>query len=139
MGEEALSERRREELLEWISREGATVGHRIPETVDVDGEELDLKEFVWETKRQGAVPEEYREEVKAVRSKLAAERERRRDRLAEADLSTPEAERLADTVVGLDRALVALSNLHESDYGEEARTAEVQDQKRWLAFLDRLG
>lgn len=138
MVDQTVSDQRRSELLEWISREGATVGHQIPETVAVAGEEFDLKEFVWETKRQGAVPPEYHDEVQAVRTKLKSERERKKERLAEAALTTAEAERLADTIVGLDRAIVALGNLYESDFGEEAKQTDIADKKRWLAFLDRL-
>lgn len=133
-----VSDQRREELLEWVSRDGATVGHRIPETVTIDGEAIELREFVWETKRQGAVPPEYRDEVQRVRATLVAERDRREERLAEAPLTTEAAESLADSVVGLDRAIAALQNLYENDFADDASQAKIEDHKRWLAFLDQL-
>ena len=133
-----VPDQRREELLEWVSREGATVGHRIPETVTIDGEELALKEFVWETKRQGAVPPEYRDETQRVRAKLVSERDRREERLADASITTAEAESLADSIVGLDRAIAALQSLYENDFAEDAQQASVDDHKRWLAFVDQL-
>ena len=138
MTEAELSEQRRAELLEWVGREGATVGHRIPETVTIEDESIELREFVWETKRQGAVPPEYHDEVKRVRTKLRRARDRRKERLEAASLTVAEAEALADTIVGLDRAVVALSNLYESAFASGASSAEIEDHKRWLAFVDQL-
>jgi len=139
MNAEKLSEQRRAELLEWVGREGATVGHRIPETVTIEGETVELREFVWETKRQGAVPPEYHDEVGRVRAELQRGRDRRKERLEEESLTVEQAEALADSIVGLDRAVVALSNLYESDFASDASNADVEDHKRWLAFIDQLG
>jgi hypothetical protein len=85
------------------------------------------------------VPPEYHDEVKRVRATLQRARDRRKERLEEAPLTTEEAEALADTIVGLDRAVGALSNLYESDFASDASSAEIEDHKRWLAFVDRLG
>lgn len=136
--EDPVSEQRREKLLERVSRKGATIGEQIPEVVDIGGETIRLKSFVWETKQQGVVPPEHREEVQRVRQKLKRERDQRKERLSEASLSTGDAEDLAESIVGIDRAIAALKSLREPDLAEHSREQYVQSNKRWVAFLDQL-
>ncbi|WP_181684594.1 DUF5788 family protein [Halorhabdus salina] len=136
--EDVLTDRRREELLERIKRKTATVGQQLPTAVQIQGTEMNLKEFVWETKRQGTVPPELRDRVREVRRKLTAERSTRTERLESADLTTSEAEALADSIVGIDRALAALQNLHEPDLAENARQQDVESNRRWVSFLDNI-
>jgi hypothetical protein len=142
MGDEdagsTVSESRRRELLNRIGRQTATIGQRIPETIDVDGEPFELRAFVMETKSQGAIPPSKRESVRAVRSKLKRERERRTSRLESAPLSEDEATRLADTILGLERAVTALGNLSEPDFDGRSAEAELQGTRRWIEFVDQL-
>jgi hypothetical protein len=142
MGDEdagsTVSESRRRELLNRIGRQTATIGQRIPETIDVDGEPFELRAFVMETKSQGAIPPSKRESVRAVRSKLKRERERRTSRLESAPLSEDEATRLADTILGLERAVTALGNLSEPDFDGRSAEADLQGTRRWIEFVDQL-
>ena len=133
-----VSTERRRELLKRISRGGATIGERIPETVEVGGEPLHLKSFVWETKQQGVVPPKYRDQVQSVRKRLKRERDQRKDRLESDDLTTEEAESLAESIVGIDRALAALKSLREPDLSEHRHQNYIENNKRWVAFLDQL-
>lgn len=135
---ERLDEETRADLLEDVRRKSSTIGTRIPETVDIEGSTFPLREFVWETKRTGRVPPDRREEVRRVRQTLESERRRRYDRLQRASLTVEEAEALAGSITGLDRAITALSNLYESDLREERHDAYIKDNKRWLSYLDQL-
>jgi hypothetical protein len=135
---DALTDRRREELLERVTRKTATVGQRIPTAVDIQGTEMNLKEFVWETKRQGTVPPELRDRVREVRQNLTTERNERKERLESAELTESEAETLAESIVGIDRALAALQNLQEPDLAESARKQEIENNRRWVNFLDNI-
>jgi uncharacterized protein YjiS (DUF1127 family) len=136
--ESALREDRRQELLAEVRRRTATIGKRIPETVTVDGEPFDLREFVMETKSQGSIPPARRESVRSVRRTLERERKRRRKRLETASLTESAARDLADTILGLDRALTALSNLSEPDFETRSAKADVDGTKQWLDFVDQL-
>ncbi|CCQ34889.1 hypothetical protein HLRTI_002784 [Halorhabdus tiamatea SARL4B] len=136
--DEPLSDRRREELLERVQRKSATVGQQLPQAVEIQGTEMNLKEFVWETKRQGTVPPELRDRVRKVRAKLTAERKERKQRLESADLTAKEAEDLAQSIVGIDRAISALKNLHEPNLADSARQADVESSRRWVSFLDSI-
>lgn len=128
----------REELLERIRRKTATIGEQIPDSVEIDGEPFPLREFVWETKRQGHVPPNRREEVQTVRGHLVEKRTELVTRLEEAPITEPEGERLASTIIGIDRAITALKNLYETDLSERSHEEYVEGTRRWMDFIDRL-
>jgi len=133
-----VSENRREKLLERISKRGSTIGERIPEQITIDGEEIALRSFVWETKKQGVVPPEQRESVQRVRATLKGERDRLKNRLENDSLSTAEAESIADTIVGIDRAISALKSLREPDLQEHSHREYVESNRRWVSFINQL-
>ncbi|WP_262179819.1 DUF5788 family protein [Haloarcula laminariae] len=128
----------REKLLRRVNRQGATVGASLPETVTIDGEALPLAEFVVETRRVPGVPPESRELLASAKKTLRSERARRLERLESDPLDRETAETLADEIVGIDRALNALDNIRQPDYGDTARAAAIDDHKRWTGFLDKL-
>jgi len=128
----------REKLLRRVNRQGATVGASLPETVTVGDEELPLAEFVIETRTVPGVPPESRDLLRDAMETLRDERARRLEQLESEPLEQATAETLADEIVGIDRALHALENIRQPDYGETAQTADIDDHKRWSAFLDQL-
>lgn len=133
-----ISDSRRKELLDRVKRRSATIGLRIPETIEIDGEPFALREFVVETKTQGAVPPEKRESVRTVRNTLKTERDQRRKRLESAEISESEGSELVRTILGLERALTALGNLSEPDFGARSTEAYVNKTKQWIDFVDQL-
>jgi len=135
-----MDEADREELLEKISSKSATVGHRLPERVTVQGTEMNLKEFVFETESLDRLPPGERERIESVRQQIHEERDACKRRLeTDESLTREEGEALARKIIGLDRALNALRNLHrQGDFAKEARRAEVEDADRWISFVDRL-
>lgn len=131
-----MQEHERRQLLERIDREGATVGASIPETIEVDEETVDLRAFVFEVKRLETVPEEKRAEVAQTKKRLRRARLKRKQRLESADeLSRAAGERLVEEIIGIDRALNALSTLEPTDLEDEADAREAADRKRWISFL----
>jgi hypothetical protein len=125
----------RKRLLERIEREAATVGADIPDSIDVQGEEIDLHEFVFEIKRRDTVPAGERERVERAKKNLRRERLQRRQRIEEGTISFEEGERLANSIVGIDRALNALESLGPTDVEAEAAAKQAADDKRWINFL----
>lgn len=126
----------REILLERIGKESATVGASIPDEIEVQGETVDLQEFVFEIKRRDTVPSGERERVETAKRNLRRERIRRKERIEDGDVSFEEGEEVAEVIVGIDRALNALESLGSPTdiEGEEARQ-ETADKKRWMNFL----
>jgi hypothetical protein len=127
----------RKQLLARIEREGATVGASIPETIDVQGERLALREFVFETRSRESVPASERDRVERAKRNLRRERLQRKQRLEDADIPRAEGERLVESIVGIDRALNALGDLGTTDIEREADAKDAADRKRWMSFLQQ--
>lgn len=130
-----MREFERKQLLERVNREGATVGADIPDAITVQGEEVELRDFVFEIKRRNTVPPGERERVERAKRNLRRERLQRLEKIENAEVSYEEGERLAESIVGIDRALEALQQLRPNDVQQEAERQEAQDRKRWVTFL----
>ncbi|ELZ40107.1 hypothetical protein C463_16442 [Halorubrum californiense DSM 19288] len=144
-----MDESEREAILDRVTGQSATVGASVPDTVTIDGNAVDLSEFIVETRAVETVPPDVERKVSSVKSTLRAERERRMARLrgergdtdagdppADEPLDRGTAERLADEVVGIDRALNALETIRHPDFADEHRSATLDGHERWLAFVD---
>ncbi len=127
----------RKVLLERVERDGATVGVEIPDRIEVRGEPVDLREFVFEIKRRETIPPGERERVERAKRNLRRERLRRIELIETGDVDREEGEELADAVVGIDRALNALENLGPTDLEREERARRTADTKRWMSFLKK--
>ncbi|MFB6096181.1 MAG: DUF5788 family protein [Haloferacaceae archaeon] len=130
-----MREYQRKTLLERIDREGATIGARIPETIEVQGEEIDLQSFVFEIKRRDTYPPGERERVEQAKKNLRRERIERRALIEEDRVDFEEGEEQAASIIGITRALEALEQLDSPDLSQEAQIQEAADQKRWVKFL----
>jgi hypothetical protein len=126
---------KRKQLLARVDREGATVGADIPDEIMVQGERLALAEFVFETRSRESVPAGERETVEQAKRNLRRERIERRQRIEEDDISRERGEELVESIIGIERALHALSDLGTDDIEREATTSETADRKRWMNFL----
>jgi malonyl CoA-acyl carrier protein transacylase len=130
-----VKEFERKQLLERVNREGATVGATIPETIDVQGEEVNLREFVFEIKRRETVPSGERERVERAKKNLRRERRSRLRRIEDDEVSYAVGEDLVESIVGIDRALDALEELGPANLEREAEAQTAADRKRWVKFL----
>ncbi|WP_435335278.1 DUF5788 family protein [Haloarchaeobius sp. TZWWS8] len=127
------------QLLARLDREGATVGADIPDRIEVQGEEIDLREFVFEIKRRDTIPAGERDRVDQAKRNLRRERLQRKQRLEDEweEMTREEGEELVLAVVGIDRALNALESLGPTSLEREAKAQEAADQKRWMSFLKK--
>ena len=132
-----MREFERKQLLERIERESATVGVDIPERITVQGEPIDLQSFVFEIKRRETIPPGERDRVERAKKNLRRERLQRKQRIEDEEISFKEGERLAESIVGIDRALSALEQLGPVDLEAEARAQERADTQRWMNFLEK--
>ncbi|MDR9380209.1 MAG: DUF5788 family protein [Natronomonas sp.] len=125
----------RKQLLERIGREGSTLGVDIPERIEIQGEEIDLREFVFEIKRRETVPAGERDRVERAKRNLRRERLERKARIEDGEISFETGEQVANAIVGIDRALEALESLGSGSVEAEAKRQEAADTKRWMDFL----
>ena len=132
-----MQEYQRKQLLERVGREGSTVGTRIPEAIEVQGEELDLRTFVFEIKRRETIPPGERERVEQAKRNLRRERVERLTLIEDNDVSYERGEELAESIIGIDRALNALDQLEPVDLEAESERQAAADTKRWTKFLKK--
>ncbi|SFL02533.1 hypothetical protein SAMN04487950_2020 [Halogranum rubrum] len=132
-----VKEFQRKQLLERVNREGATIGSTIPDEIAVQGETLDLQEFVFEIKRRDTVPAGERERVDQAKRNLRRERIERLELIEENEVSYEEGEELVESIIGIDRALNALEQLQPVDLEQESKVQEAADKKRWMTFLNK--
>ncbi|WP_089870056.1 DUF5788 family protein [Halogranum rubrum] len=132
-----MKEFQRKQLLERVNREGATIGSTIPDEIAVQGETLDLQEFVFEIKRRDTVPAGERERVDQAKRNLRRERIERLELIEENEVSYEEGEELVESIIGIDRALNALEQLQPVDLEQESKVQEAADKKRWMTFLNK--
>jgi hypothetical protein len=133
-----MKELERERLLDRSNRGSTRVGKSIPEQITVQGDEVELREFVFETKRLDTVPERERERIERMKEQLKRERLQRRQRIENDDISYERGERLVAGIVGIDRALTALDSLEPTALEDETREARIDEEKRWMDFLRQI-
>lgn len=122
----------REALLDKTTRETSFVGAEIPESIEVDGDTIPLKQYVFDIRTGGA-----REDRDAVKKKLRRKRSNLRKSLEEDDLSYEEGREVVERIAGIDRALTVLGG-GEGSLDAEAGRQEKMDQQRWLEFLKKV-
>ncbi|AWB26789.1 DUF5788 family protein [Halococcoides cellulosivorans] len=125
-----MREQERRALLDRIDREGASVGATVPESIEIDGETLPLADLV---RRAEHLDADRRTDL---RTRVRRERTRLREAIVEDRVDHETAERYADRIAGLDRALAHLDV--ESDIEAAATAAEQADRKRWRSFVKRV-
>jgi len=133
----AVQEYQRKQLLERVGRDGSTVGAQIPDAIEIQGEELDLRTFVFEIKRRETVPPGERERVDQAKRNLRRERVERLALIEDNQVSYERGRELAESIIGIDRALNALDQLDPVDLEAESKRKEAADQKRWTTFLKK--
>jgi hypothetical protein len=133
-----MDEEAREQLIERVNRKTATVGASTPETVTVGETSLELREFIIETRSVEQIPPDATETLTEAKRTLRRERRQRMERLESDPLDFDAAEQLADEIIGIDRALNALENIRRPDFGDESGVASIEDQKRWVGFLNEI-
>jgi len=132
-----VREYQRKQLLERVNKESATIGADIPDRIEVQGEAIDLREFVFEIKRRETVPEGERQRVERAKRNLRRERLERLEEIEENRVDFETGEELAASIIGIDRALEALDSLRSPGVETEAQKQEAMDRKRWMSFLKK--
>ncbi|MWG35069.1 DUF5788 family protein [Halomarina oriensis] len=130
-----MDELTRQRLLDRIGRPSKTVGVAMPDELTVDGTTIDPNELVFECSKLETIPDAEREQLESAKKTLRRERLRRKQRIADGDVTVEEGEALATQIHGLDRALNALEELDTPSFGEELRQKKLDDARELLALV----
>lgn len=136
-----LSRYERDTYLIKLQKEFAFAGATIPERIEIDGKEIRLRPYVFETsKKKGHLTPAEQENVDQVTALLRKKRREIVEHITTRDMTGKEAEDLYQIAIGIDRALDTLYRAHEpkSSPEEEARKAKVQEGQRWLNLVKKI-
>lgn len=131
-----MNDEERKQYLKEVKRKGSTIGAKLPEVIEVGGDELKLNEFLIETRKVEGVPPEAQETIAEAVRLLQDERKKRVERLENEAIDHETAAELVTEINGIDRALNALKNIRKPSYGEQSRKSTVEDYKKWFDLLD---
>jgi len=136
-----LSQGERENLLIKLDKEFAFAGAAIPAEVEVDGERIGLKAFVFRMAQQRGrlSPGEIAEADRVI----ALLRKKRREvvaRISHEEMTCVRARELFGAALGLDRALDTLygAQLPKPSIKEESMRARREDGQRWLNLIKKV-
>lgn len=132
-----MNEHKRKELLSRVERPSRTIGKEVPEELTVQGETVDLNEFVFECKRLETVSDEKREGIETLKRHLQRERLERKQQIEREDITCDEGERLVRSIHGIDRALNALEDIDSPDIGEQLRRKQIEDARELVTLIDQ--
>lgn len=134
-----MEKHQRDKLLAKIEREGATVGHSIPEVISIDGEELELSKLVFNIQDTRDIPEDSFESLKSLKQVLRQERNSRVDTIEAGDISYSKGEQLVEEIIGIDRALHLLENLGgDTSIEKQSEVNELKRTKKWREFVQKI-
>ncbi|MFB6150428.1 MAG: DUF5788 family protein [Haloarculaceae archaeon] len=110
----------------------------VPRQITVGSKPFDLREFVAELEARETVPHEERKHLKELRAELEGERHKQRRRIETEDMSPAVADRVADVVAGINRAIDEVESVSPENRKKQVDESRIEDHKRWLAFLDQI-
>jgi hypothetical protein len=139
-GSERLSEADRKAIISRIHSLLFWVGKFVPQHEIVEGEDIDLRDVIFRfVSKEDPSPEEV-QGAKDLADRLEKKARELENDIREHDVTRADAYRMMDEICGLLRAVDELRNTH-GDVAKYAKTAlmfKVNDEKRWLHFVDEL-
>lgn len=137
---EYISYQERNKLLWSLRSEFAWAGKKIPECVEIDGEEYRLRDIVRALGEEELPGPDEAAEIRALIPKLKERAKADEELLETEELTQTEAEALYEEAVGLLRAAIELKDKLEGKGGEKSvdefkrmlNTQKIVDEKRWV-------
>ncbi|AKB30602.1 hypothetical protein MSSIT_3883 [Methanosarcina siciliae T4/M] len=143
---EYISYQERNKLLWSLRSEFAWAGKKIPECVEIDGEEYRLGDMVRDLGEKGFPGTDEAAEIRALIPKLKERVKADEELLETKELTRDEAEALYEEAVGLLRGAMELKDKLEGKSGEKSvdefkrmlNTQKVVDEKRFQELIKSL-
>lgn len=142
-GDDYISDAEREHLLSELHRFLAWVGEQLPDEIEVDGEKIDINDFVWSCIHNKQISDEEKIRISNLVRLLETKEKYDEDALIHAKITREEALRLYHESAGLLRAIM---DIRECGSGkiklkctDDVMEHKINDAKRWLGFLKGVG
>lgn len=137
-GDRCLTKKERERILSRIHSLLFWVGEMIPDSYEIDGKMVPLREIIFKIITDTDVTEQDISDAKKLAVVLESEARRLEREIVEDDsLSRKDAHTLLDEVLGLLRAVDELRGLdkEQAEFKKKAIMKKVDDERRWLNFV----
>lgn len=143
---EYIGYRERNKLLWSLRSDFAWAGKKIPESVEIDGEEYRLRDMVRELGEKELLSPDETADIRALIPKLKEKAKADEELLENEELTAAEAESLYEEAVGLLRAAMDLKDRLEGKVGEKGaaefkrilNTQKLVDEKRFQELIKSL-
>ncbi len=141
-----LGYQERNKLLWSLRSDFAWAGKKIPEIVEIDGEEYRLRDMVWELGERELLNPDETAEIRTLILKLKEKVKTDEELLETEELTRAEAESLYEEATGLLRAAMELKDKLEGKGGEKSvdefkrmlNTQKIMDEKRFQELIKSL-
>ena len=146
INEEYIGYEERNKLLWSLKSEFAWEGKKIPESVEIEGQEYKLKDLIRNLGETELIDPAEAAEIKDLIPKLNEKAKADEELLETEELTKKEAEMLYEEAAGLIRAAMELKDKLEGKDGEKGpdeykkmlKTQKVLDEKGWQNFIKNL-
>ena len=132
-----MNDRERQRLLDRVHQPSGTVGRSIPETLELDGESIPVRECYFDVADEDT--EEAQRRVEEVLWYLRRKRRKLLQRIREDEMSYETGEEVAGTVQELDRAINAFESVEDPDFGEQLRQERIESAEGLLELMRNAG
>lgn len=145
-GEEYIGYEERNKFLWSLRSEFAWEGKKVPESVEIEGQEYKLRDLVRKLAEKEMLDPEEAAKIRALIPKLSEKAEVDEELLETEELTKKEAEMLYEEAAGLKRAAMELKDKLEGKGGEKGpeefkkmlKTQKLLDEKGWQDFIKSL-
>ncbi len=130
-----MKEYERKSLLAKVEKDSASLGSEIPETIEVQGENINLRNLIFSDLKDDLDGDFIYE----LENKLKDEKKDLYNTLKEGKISYDEGLDIVERISGIERALTILNKSSEDiDINKKIKRKEKKDYERWVNFLKKV-
>ena len=138
-----ISREEREHLLNGLHRYLIWVGEKVPDEVQVNGENIKLHELIWRCIHKEELSEQEKDRFLEIVTLLENKVKNDEDMLLRDMITKEEAKRLYTEIAGFMRAIMDLKECEEGKVKliqpRDDIKQKVDDARRWIGFLKNVG
>jgi len=138
-----ISQEEREHLLNGLHRYLIWVGEKVPEEVEINGENIKLHELIWRCIHKKELSEQEKDRLLELVTLLETKAKYDEEILLREDITKEEAKKLYNEIASFIRAIM---DLKECEAGKiklkepsDDIKQKVDDARRWIGFLKNVG
>ena len=141
--DELITPEEREQLLYGLHRFLAWVGEPLPEKVEMDGKDIEIRDLIWSCIHKKQLSETEKKRFMEIVRLLEGKEKLDEESLRKASLTREEAKKLFHESAALIRAIMDIRECEEGKIRLKEADVEtrkkIEDAKKWIGFLKNVG